>query len=306
MTHEQLKLFPDEETVIKANKSKSKNKFFDYNSFVDKFTIKKTTDDCYTPPGVYNAVLDFVKELTPLDGRPIVRPFYPGGDYVNYPYPEDCVVIDNPPFSIYSKIVRFYIATGIDFFLFAPQLTQFVINADCCYVVTCAHVTYENGAVVNTSFTTNIVKDLRLWLCPELKDRIEKAQKVEKPIIGKNTYPDEVVTPAILGKVINRGIEFKIKKEDCVYIKNLDSLKQKGKSIFGGGLLLSERAAAEKAAAERAAAERAAAERAAAERAAAEKAAAERAAAERAAGITITLSEREKNMSRNLSRNFKP
>ena len=31
-------------------------KFHDYDAFVDKFVPKKTTDDCYTPQPVYDAV----------------------------------------------------------------------------------------------------------------------------------------------------------------------------------------------------------------------------------------------------------
>lgn len=31
-------------------------KFNDYEGFVAKFQPKKTTDDCYTPPAVYEAV----------------------------------------------------------------------------------------------------------------------------------------------------------------------------------------------------------------------------------------------------------
>ena len=34
----------------------------DYTAFLKKFEHKKTTDDCYTPPAVYNAVLDWVNE----------------------------------------------------------------------------------------------------------------------------------------------------------------------------------------------------------------------------------------------------
>ena len=44
-------------------------------------------------------------------------------------------------------------------------------------------------------------------------------------------------------------------------MRALDAQKDKGKAIYGGGFLLSEKAAAEKAAAEKAAAEKAAAER---------------------------------------------
>ena len=31
----------------------------EYAAFVEKFKPKKTTDDCYTPPAVYEAVLNY-------------------------------------------------------------------------------------------------------------------------------------------------------------------------------------------------------------------------------------------------------
>ena len=84
--------------------AKNKEIFNDYDGFVEKFKPKKTTDDCYTPPAVYDAVLQYVREKYNIDDDvPIVRPFYPGGDYENYDYPEGCVVVDNPPFSIFAK-----------------------------------------------------------------------------------------------------------------------------------------------------------------------------------------------------------
>ena len=52
------------------------------------------------------------------------------------------------------------------------------------------------------------------------------------------------------------GVDFRVLPEDCVFVPGLDAQKEAGKSIFGGGYLLSERAAAERAAAERAAATR--------------------------------------------------
>ena len=104
--------------------AKNKEKFNNYDGFVEKFKPKKTTDDCYTPPEVYDVVLKHVRETYNIaDDVPIVRPFYPGGDYENYDYPEGCVVVDNPPFSIFAKILDFYQARGIRFFLFAPHLT---------------------------------------------------------------------------------------------------------------------------------------------------------------------------------------
>ena len=149
----------------------------DYEEFVEKFKPKKTTDDCYTPKAVFDIVLDYVNGITPLDGRKIVRPFWPGADFTKCDYPEGCIVIDNPPFSIYSKIVRWFLERDIDFFLFAPGLTQRVANADVCYVATMAEVTYENGAVVRTSFTTNIIKDYRLMTAPKLAEELRNASK---------------------------------------------------------------------------------------------------------------------------------
>lgn len=51
----------------------------EYEEFVEKFKPKKTTDDCYTPPAVYEAVKSWAVKEYNLNGRKIVRPFYPGG-----------------------------------------------------------------------------------------------------------------------------------------------------------------------------------------------------------------------------------
>lgn len=88
----------------------------EYQAFVDKFKPKKTTDDCYTPAPVYEAVKTWAVDKYGLAGRTIVRPFYPGGDYQKMTYPDGAVVIDNPPFSILAEIVDFYHAHNIDFF----------------------------------------------------------------------------------------------------------------------------------------------------------------------------------------------
>ena len=229
----------------------------DYEAFIEKFKPKKTTDDCYTPEAVYAAVLDFVRTLPGTAGREIVRPFWPGADYQQFPYPERCIVVDNPPFSIYAQIVRWYLSRGIDFFLFSPSLTTFVRGADVTYFITNAPITYENGAVVNTSFVSNLVPGVRIWLNPDLRAAIDACAPPPK-MVPKNTYPDTVVTSAILGKIIDRHVELKIRTEESQWIRNLDSLSRAGKSLWGGGFIISERAAAERAAAERAAAERAA------------------------------------------------
>lgn len=225
-------------------------KLTDYDGFVDKFVTKKTTDDCYTPKDVYDEVLRFVGEIADIKGREIVRPFWPGGDYERFDYPDGCVVVDNPPFSIYAKIVRFFTAHGIDFFLFAPALTQTVVNADVCYVICMAEVTYENGAVVRTSFTTNLVKDKRIMVSGSLYERIIGVQKSNVKKCTKYEYPDSVITCATMGKIAARGVDFDIPKESCIYIRNLDMFPGRS-GLFGAGLLLSDAATAVKVDAER-------------------------------------------------------
>ena len=128
----------------------------EYQEFLEKFKLKKTTDDCYTPAPVYDAVARYVEETYGVSREQFVRPFYPGGDYRNERYPEGCVVVDNPPFSIMSEILRFYDSKGIKFFLFAPTLTLFSSSRTCTALPCALAVIYENGASVNTSFLTNM------------------------------------------------------------------------------------------------------------------------------------------------------
>nr|DAJ20254.1 MAG TPA: DNA N-6-adenine-methyltransferase [Siphoviridae sp. ctjRi1] len=129
-----------------------------YEEFVEKFKPKKTTDDCYTPPRVYEAVKDWAVKEYGVDPAKIVRPFYPGGDYERFEYPKGCCVLDNPPFSILAKILRHYDERGIAYFLFAPTMTlfssmKFSLGGG---IVTDIAVEYENGAKVNTSFVTSL------------------------------------------------------------------------------------------------------------------------------------------------------
>ena len=258
---EQLNLFGEAVGLKEIKRTKSEV-FNDYNSFVDKFETKKTTDDCYTPPAVYDAVLEFVKSIYPMDGVQVVRPFMPGGDYENFEYPERCAVVDNPPFSLMAGIIRFYTAHNIPFFLFAPALTLF--SAPECnptYIVCGASVTYENKAVVSTSFITNMTPEIGVWVCPQLVEAIKAAQAEPYKTKQKFVYPDNIITAATIQKLANHGTELVIPRKSCRYIKDSDTAKAQCRSLFGGGYILSDRAAAERAAAERAAAERAAATR---------------------------------------------
>lgn len=68
----------------------------DYGAFVEKFKPKKTTDDCYTPPQVYEAVRDWACGEYGIDPGKVVRPFYPGGDYERFDY-SDAFLRGLPP-----------------------------------------------------------------------------------------------------------------------------------------------------------------------------------------------------------------
>ena len=235
----------------------------EYQAFVDKFKPKKTTDDCYTPPHIYDSVLNWAVQEYGLQDRQIVRPFYPGGDYENYPYPENCVVVDNPPFSILARIIDTYNSRGIDYFLFAPALTVLSSAGNRCNaVITDSSIIYENGANVKTAFVTNM-GDYKIHVSSELYTAINDAQEEAKRqtavSLPKYEYPENLLTSALIQKIARHGQTLKIKADDCFFVRSIDAQKSQGKVIYGAGFLLAEKAAAEKAAAEKAAAEKAAA-----------------------------------------------
>ena len=230
----------------------------EYNDFLDKFEAKKTTDDCYTPDLVYDAVAAWVEKEYGVKRRQMIRPFYPGGDYQREKYPKGSVVVDNPPFSILSEILRFYHDSGIRFFLFAPTLTLFSSSSSYtgCAIPTGAAVVYENGASVNTSFLTNLEpEDLRVRTAPALHKAVQEASDTvraqQTKELPKYSYPDEVITAAMVARWSKYGIDFRLPVSESVQIDALDAQKEAGKAIYGKGYLLSERAAAERAAAQR-------------------------------------------------------
>ena len=237
-----------------------------YSAFMEKFKPKRTTDDCFTPPNIYEAVRDFVfEEYGISEGVRVMRPFYPGGDYESEDYSGGCIVIDNPPFSILARIIRFYMERGVKFFLFAPGTTLFnygAIDGVNFVVLGSSGVMFENGAKVNIGFVTNLGED-KIYCCPRLRDRLEEINRENQRVLTKSVpkyvYPHNVVSAMRLAYLSAHGTELRIKAKDARFIRALDAQRKQGKTIYGGGFLLSEKAAAEKAAAEKAAAEKAAA-----------------------------------------------
>ncbi len=171
-----------------------------------------------------------------------VRPFYPNGDYQKEKYEDDSVVVDNPPFSILAEILRFYVDNGIRFFLFAPTLTLFTASElQITYIPTKCHVTYENGAKVNTSFITNL-DDCRLRTSGKLSLAIQNAEKENNSAktLPKYEYPSHVVTATRAGRWSDNGVDIKIGFDQAVIVTALDKQKDQNNGIYGRGLLVSD------------------------------------------------------------------
>lgn len=234
MTLVQLNIFNERE-IITPQASKN------YENFVKKFERKKTTDDCYTPPRVYDAVLQYVENyiLNPagdsVKNYNILRPFKPGGDYLKENYDDKTLVIDNPPFSLYSKIVRNYLNLKVKFFLFAPALTLFVVNTECQYVITNSNIRYENGAIVRTSFATNLLPlNYKIILSGKLSGMIKEAQNFNKK---KNALvmPAGYLSSAQLLKFVpSNGADIPLTGSE-VFLTKVNKTK-----IFGSAMRLSD------------------------------------------------------------------
>lgn len=221
----------------------------EYFEWLSKFEKRSTSDDTFTPPAVYDVVLDYVdKHIIGLDGLTVERPFYPDGDYQAHAqnYDENTVVIDNPPFSILTKIIDFYIKNNIKFFLFAPALTVFssMRNRDCTALIAPVGITYDNGAVVNTCFVTNLCGDVRAMTAPKLYNALQALEQ-QKPTLPKYQYPPNVLMANNLNKLCKAGIEFSVSANESVFISQLDSQKPHKKTLFGGGLLINNEKAKE-------------------------------------------------------------
>lgn len=251
----QLPLFeasePQPLSLVKRPRGGSNNPivFNDYDSFIAKFTEKpKTTDECWTPRDVYEAVVQYVGEICDLTGKQILRPFYPGGDYANAEYPEDGVVIDNPPFSMFSKICRFYAAAKIPFFLFGPGLTISQVCDVCTAVVVPEQIKFTNGAMVKCNFATNLMGDILITTSVRLAEllRLCPSQTTEKKSLPTYAYPEQIVSVSDFQTMAKGSVDFAVTRKDAVLVKNLDLHPKKG-GLFGVHFLLSKAKAKAKA-----------------------------------------------------------
>lgn len=238
----QLDIFGEESTIKPKAKSASVV-FHDYESYIKKFTKKNnelTTDDTFTPQDVYEAVVAYVDSIYPLKDKQILRPFFPGGDYEHADYPDDGVVIDNPPFSIFTEICRWYSKRGIPFFLFGPGLTIFSV-LDCCSVVIINKgLTFTNGAKVRCNFATNLLGDTLVTTAVSLDKTIRECpsqnKKADLPKY-RYCYPDELLSVSDFQSIARGDVDFSVSRQEAVMVRNLD-LHPKN-SLFGAHLLVS-------------------------------------------------------------------
>ena len=219
----------------------------EYQEFLKKFEAKRTTDDCYTPDVVYDAVAEWVASEYNVSLANFVRPFYPGGDYQKERYKPTDIVVDNPPFSIFASIIDWYNDHGIRYFLFGPHLTIMGTTANrCACIPVGVPITYANGAIVNTSFATNMESDdiafrsdARLYKMVDDANR-EYIKNIHKQL-PKYQYPKHVIMSPTLSAYSRCGITFVVKKSECYSIGELDAQREVGKAIFGKGYLVSDR-----------------------------------------------------------------
>lgn len=245
-------------TAVKRGAGGSSNPivFHDYESYVAKFQNKeKTTDDTYTPPDVYDAVLHYVGTIYDMSGKEVLRPFYPGGDYRHAVYPDDGVVIDNPPFSIFTEICKFYSEAKIPFFLFGPGLTIFSALRYCSVVVISRTITFSNGAKLKCNFATNLIGDTWVTTAVALDRALEKCKSQDNvKKLPKYSYPCELLSVSDFQKISRGDEDFSIKKTDGLIVRYLD-LFPKSDGLFGEHILVNtECGRAAERAAERAAA----------------------------------------------------
>lgn len=217
--------------------------FHDYASYVAKFQLRdseKTTDETYTPQDVYEAILQYVGTIYPLKGKQILRPFYPGGDYEHADYPDDGVVIDNPPFSIFTKICKFYSERNIPFFIFGPGMTIMSALTYCSAVIISKQIRFDNGAIVNVNFASNLIGD-KLVTTAKLLDRLIELcpSQLTRPKLPKYTYPDNLLSVSDLQSICRSvGPDYYVLRSDAHLVSKLDN-----HGLYGKHLIVSDKAA---------------------------------------------------------------
>lgn len=125
-------------------------------------------------------------------------------------------------------------------------MTLFSPKSWCTRVVTGADVKYENGAVVKTSFVSNMFGDIEIFASPELGKLIAGVQKSPTTSLPKYKYPENIITVSRICSLVNKGVSVVIPRQKVMKISTLLSQRRsKSPGIFGGGYLVSDSIAKE-------------------------------------------------------------
>lgn len=206
-----------------------------YEEFISKFNKEqpKTTDDCYTPKETYYIIRDHFIQYYKLNNYNIVRPFYPGGDYQKEKYNKNDIVIDNPPFSILSKIVKYYTDNNIKFVLFAPALTIFhLLKYNITIHFINEYIVYNDNIKVKTCFITNLPNENAIISDLELDKKLKKTRPKKRD--NRKLTPKNYITSAQFFKYVKYGIN--VKKSDIIDLKS----KYKNKKMYGTSIVVKE------------------------------------------------------------------
>lgn len=203
-----------------------------------------TLDECYTSPEVYDTMLNYAIDRYNSQGKHIVRPFIPGGDYQKYVYGENDVVIDNPPFSMTTKIAKWYINHGIPFFLFINGLYAVSLSrglhGKATVIATNANASFyhkPNNKVVKLGFVTNLEpKNIVLRGDVTLTGKLNDL--VKKKALNKYQYPENMITNSDVLAAIRRGVELQLTTNNCLFEDNLDYNKEHKLTDVHGGCYL--------------------------------------------------------------------
>ncbi len=202
------------------------------------------SDKHYTPKSVYDVVKDWAVNQYHLQGKNIVRPFWPGADYKTYDYQPNDVVIDNPPFSIQQQIVDWYLERKIPFFLFVDGKSLSLLARDrpVTYVIVNQKIRYDNsGMRVKTNFLTNLEPENMAHTVPTLDKAISKVDNPYKQKgIAKYVYPQNLLRFTELDRIAVNGYEYVVSRSKSKFVRGLDEQKPFHKEIFGGGVLVND------------------------------------------------------------------
>lgn len=207
----------------------------EYFEWLRKFERKHTTDECYTPPAVYEEIKEYVVKFFGLEGKTIERPFYPGGDYKKAAesYDENTVVIDNPPFSLTAEIIRTYQASSVRFFLFTQMKTALHhIDKGVSVWFMPSNVVYSDGERVDTAFLTNIESSQCIRTVPELDFCVN-------PRRAKNMYPPDLYIASHFRRMSLTGAALMIPIEPRMQRRVYIDSKRGEVKIYGSGIELS-------------------------------------------------------------------